>query len=698
MKAGVFFAGLSVAVSMVAEGQKLLPCGEAEMYSKALREHPELVQTRNQLEQFTQEYVQNQTSSRTSSQTVYVIPLVFHIIHNYGPENISDAQIYNEMVQLNKDYRKLNSDTSLIISQFKTIAADCHIEFRLAQIDPNGKCTNGIDRIPSLLTYNAGDNSKLNQWSPSKYLNIWVVATLSGDLAGYAYLPGAMPKSADDGVVILSTYIGNIGTGNPETSRALTHEIGHCLNLYHPWGPTNSPGVSCAGSDNVNDTPDTQGFNFCPSTLSQAEVCNPPTVENYQNYMEYSYCSEMFTAGQAARMQATLNSGVASRSSLWQPSNLIATGVNIDTTVNNLCTADFSASRLVFCEGGNTTFTDNSWNGTPTSWNWSFPGGSPSTGTTSQVEVMYPAAGTYDVSLTVSNGTSSPAITKSGFITVFATTAEHVAPFTEGFESGPVPNNNWTVNNVTSDNKYTWTTTNTVGYSSSSSVFINNFDSDSSSYSQLISPTIDLTTISNPKLYYRVAYAQSNASSTDKLSVFVSSNCGANWGAARQSKSGSVLSTVSPQVESSAFTPNSASQWRLDSVPLTLYASDKNVRIMFQFTNGSGNNIYLDDINISSSNNITGMNDLVESALDFTIYPNPSENKSTVNFSLVNSAKVSVQVFNVLGKDVADLVESQNLVSGNYKYAFNASELNSGVYFVKLLIDDQLFVKKVVVK
>ena len=78
-----------------------------------------------------------------------IIPVVFHVIHYNGPENISDEQIYSGIEVMNRDFRKLNPDTADVITEFEDIAADSEIEFRLAQIDPDGNCHTGINRIVS---------------------------------------------------------------------------------------------------------------------------------------------------------------------------------------------------------------------------------------------------------------------------------------------------------------------------------------------------------------------------------------------------------------------------------------------------------------------------------------------------------------------------------------------------------------------
>ncbi len=675
-------------------------CGQAEMNDAAIAAHPEIVQATEQMEAYSQDYVAKNKGVKTaSSGKVFLIPVVFHIIHNYGPENIPDAEIYNEMIQLNNDYRMLNSDSTLVISQFDTIKADAHFEFRLAQKDPNGNCTNGIDRIASVLTYDAGDSSKLNQWDPSKYLNVWVVNSLYNDFAGYTYIPSTAANPAIkpyDGVIMLYDYVGGIDQSIPQVSRCLTHEIGHYFNLYHPWGPSNAPGVKC-GNDGVNDTPVTKGYDYCPTSPSDAEICTAGVVENYQNFMEYSYCSNMFTADQASRMHAAAYSSVANRNNLWQPANLTATGINIDTTVNNLCTAAFTMDKNTICEGASINFTDASWNGTPTSWNWSFPGGKPATATTSSVNVVYPDPGTYGATLTVSNGVSSPSVTENNIVFVLSSTAAQSAPFFDGFETGgPFPNANWAFDEITQESDYSWATT-SPGYNSNTSAFINNFDCDTAATGQLFSTTINLSTVPSPKLYFRVAYAQKEASNTDSLNVFVSSNCGAGWGSPRFKASGKNLATVAPTT--APFKPSSASQWKLDSVSLTPFASMKNVRIIFQFSNGLGNNIYLDNINIASSDISAGIEeDLMKNTIDMNLYPNPVGDNATLSFYLANSASVSIRIYDILGKEIMSLANGEKLGNGTHQYAVSSSGISSGIYFVRLLADDQQFVQKFVVR
>ena len=109
-------------------------CGTTEATQALYLLHPELVQKQVDYDNMITAKVKQKKMSK-SPEAVYIIPIVFHIIHTDGTENISDAQILDQVAILNRDYRKLNADTSLIVAGFDTIAADIKVEFRLARLD-----------------------------------------------------------------------------------------------------------------------------------------------------------------------------------------------------------------------------------------------------------------------------------------------------------------------------------------------------------------------------------------------------------------------------------------------------------------------------------------------------------------------------------------------------------------------------------
>ncbi|MDX9905279.1 MAG: PKD domain-containing protein [Bacteroidales bacterium] len=80
-------------------------------------------------------------------------------------------------------------------------------------------------------------------------------------------------------------------------------------------------------------------------------------------------------------------------------------------------TAAFSGTPTTVCTGSQVTFTDQSL-GSPNSWTWSFPGGTPSSSTLQNPVIAYNTPGTYDVTLTVGNGSTTDVLTKTAYISV----------------------------------------------------------------------------------------------------------------------------------------------------------------------------------------------------------------------------------------------------------------------------------------
>ena len=104
-----------------------------------------------------QRHIEQKRNSRTQDEEIYSIPVVVHVIHNNssgkiggtGNNNISEQQIISQIEVLNKDFRRLNSDTNKTPEQFKSVAVDTKIEFCLANRTPEGGQTNGITRTYS---------------------------------------------------------------------------------------------------------------------------------------------------------------------------------------------------------------------------------------------------------------------------------------------------------------------------------------------------------------------------------------------------------------------------------------------------------------------------------------------------------------------------------------------------------------------
>lgn len=685
--AAVVFSFTGISLAQTVEGLRF--CGASEVNHLLYEKHPEALKAREELEQYTRNF----SEQKSQQPPVYIIPVVFHIIHEYGSENISDAQCEDAIRVMNEDYRKLNPDTDDIVSAFKPIAADCEIEFRLARLDPNGNCTNGIERIVSPTTNVGDETAKLNPWPRNRYLNIWVVRSIASGAAGYSQYPSAVAGSwgaAVDGIMILSTYVGSIGTGSYSRSRALTHEAGHWLNLAHCWGNSNSPGLSsnCADDDNVSDTPNTIGWTSC--NLNGASCGS--ALDNVQNYMEYSYCSRMFTEGQKTRMRAALTSSTASRNNLWTSANLNFTGVNSSVT---LCSpiADFSSDAQTVCAGTPITFLDQSFNGAPTSWSWTFTGGTPSSSSSQNPTITYNTPGTYTVTLTSTNGAGSDAVTKTSFITVESSSPDVTnGIFSESFESLTISGSQWRVVNSGGP---AWAIFNSTGFTGTKSMRINNLGSSIDDVDEFITPSLDLSQFPSPRLYFRYAYAQlpNSDASLNTLRVMVSSDCGKTW-SIRRTLTGSTLATVSAQSATFVPTAGSTTQWRQDNVNLSTFASTTNLLVKFSFTAGGGNNIFIDDININSPTSIEE-DMVIENSL--SIFPNPSDGQFDVLFDLSLPARVSMELTDLSGRMISQLPEG-NFFAGSQRLQMNVQGLSSGMYLISLVTDGRKITRKVFIR
>ena len=76
-------------------------CAHKEQREKMQKEHPELIPAQEARRQFLENFTHHfHTNQSVRSSVNLLIPVVFHVVHNNGVENISDAQIHESIVQL----------------------------------------------------------------------------------------------------------------------------------------------------------------------------------------------------------------------------------------------------------------------------------------------------------------------------------------------------------------------------------------------------------------------------------------------------------------------------------------------------------------------------------------------------------------------------------------------------------------------
>ena len=695
-------------------------CGTTAQQEQYFAEHPRAREAQKAFYERMQALAQAQ--QRTSYVSDITIPVVVHVIHAGGTDNISDRQINSAITLLNDDYQKLNGDTATIIPLFRPIAASIGFKFRLARKDPSGNCTNGITRhyMPGLVNDpQNGTVQTVGVWDQARYLNIWLVNTIGtpsagGYVVGYVSPPN-LPTNARDGFVVRQDFFGNQGTSSPRnySLRGATHEIGHYFGLSHPWGQTNNPGSGdCSGTDYVADTPATDGTFNC--NLSYAP-CGP--IANVQNYMDYASCANMFTQGQRALMRQVLNSN---RPQLVSQANLLATGTN-DGYVAPECppVASFAVAAGVsanICAGSSVTLTDYSYNytsgGGSLTYTWSFPGGSPATLTTTtpSATVSYANAGFYSVTLTVSNSVGSSTTTQTNLIKVEGATGAETAPYSQSFEAPnfpalyPAPTlRNYETSGATSAGvtsaSYRWVRQAALPAADGSAyLVVSDRIYPTSAVTTLITPNINLSAVPNAAVVrFARAFALRYSNSDDALRVSFSTDCGTTWSTPTVF-SASQLSTQGT-TPNNGFIPASAADWADLSVPIpTAYQGSGLFKIRFQMVNGSqaGNNFYFDNLRVSSP--LATKADALASR-GISVYPNPLTNETAVHLTLTSPTEVQLRLSDVLGREVLR-TPAKTYGAGQLALPVQAAgrALPAGVYVVRISLNGETFSSKLTVE
>ena len=369
------------------------PCLSDIIHDKLMATNPEYAHRSKSNEALLQKSIANNGGGNQTLTATFIVPVVVHVIHlgeavGTGT-NISNAQILSAITSLNDAYRKAPG------TPFDGNGVDTGIEFCLAQKDPSGNPTTGINRINGTGTANyenIGVDGNLNEvqvkalsfWDNEKYYNIWVVSEIdnNGGLSGtqgYAYYP---PGGAftEDGTIILFNAFGFDPGGSlgynlksyTNLNMTMIHEMGHALNLFHTFNgdasgsacPPNTPGQCATEGDFVCDIPPhIRSQSNCIADGTANSCSSGSTALDYQhNYMDYSSdaCTNMLTAGQSARTTATLNT---SRSSLVTTSNLAAcgcSGVSVSIAVtggsNPTCTGQSITFTATPVNAGSPTY------------------------------------------------------------------------------------------------------------------------------------------------------------------------------------------------------------------------------------------------------------------------------------------------------------------------------------------------------
>lgn len=672
----VFTAAVAVFVGLSAFSQNNW-CGSDAYLNQLLENNPEQKAYYESMRD--QQYALGQNGMAKRDGEKIIIPTVVHVMWSSCDGNISKAQIEDALRIMNEDFARTNPDTGLTREIFKPHAGALDVEFRLAQIDPNGQPTDGINRVETPLAVTANNNVKsIANWPTSKYFNIWVVESISfggsGTVLGYAQFPGSGNWNTY-GVVIRNDAMGTIGTSNAD-GRTLTHEAGHCFNLYHTF--QDGCGNSCQFSgDRICDTPPSSeatwscsfSLNTCANDAGGGSPYSFGTPDMIENFMSYNSCQNLFTKGQMDVMEAVF-SNFSTLENLVSQSNLEATGVD------GLLAADFEPANILVIKDEPAIINDHT-RYDADGWEWDFGASSfPATSDVKSPEVTFIERGYMPVSLTASRTGMGDATVNKG---VFVVSREgDFLPWISSFESeAAVPSDNWMPQNIDQDDTE-WQVTNLAAFDGEQSLMVNNYGLCGGRSDYLYTPTLDLTPFTSANLRFNVAFAQRTFANNDFLRIHISRDLGQSWQLLWVQGGSSLRSIMN--TESMEWYPSDTTEWIEKSVSISTNANDEGVVIRFEFASDGGNNFFMDNVRITG--NFSGE----------LLHHMPKSGTQGLKESVLIDWKAvgGIDAYEYQ-LDTESSFESENLIEGSHSYINEYSDNEDTEYLAEDLIHGETY-------
>ncbi len=738
------------------KGYSQAPCATDEIYKLQKQQNPDVAAYEKQLNESIAAFIASaanpaKAAAKTSTDThadtdYYDIPVVVHVIHNYGAELLKDSSIYGLIKDLNTFYNAQNN-LSTIIPPFRKYIGNAKMRFHLATKDPMGNPTTGITHRVSYLTYGGDDQAKFDQWPPHNYYNIWcenVIGrpTPGGTVLAYSTLPpGAESFPYNDGVI---TRADRINDGN-----TIQHESGHFFNLLHLWNSGTGVGEVC-GDDEVDDTPPTKGhFSVCGATQLYDTTCatnyyklyvgasgmsdslvNYPDTTNTQNVMDYSDCPQnMLSKGQVWRMRATLNSPIGGRNNLWADENLAVTGAL--TSVDLAPVTDFVTRQTIIATspisfftfpGTNLFFNNKSWRDTITKVEWTFSNGAAKptasfttySGINSGFDNNFAEPGWVNIKLEATgNNTGVTSTTYDHSVFVADKTGVNGAGYMQEFNADG-DRDKWPTFNYYNNN-FKWKLAD-VGVFDNSCIMYQGFDertgtdlltgSPRGDYDDLYSVPFDLSSYAGSglcNLNFHFSSASRTGSPdhvTDTMVIDYSTNKTHVWVNLTTLGKGNL---INKGASSTAYTPTSYADWSPMTIAIPNAARSPYTVFRFRYkpgvfkgaTQGStGNNFYMDRIHVSAWP--ADVANVKMGDIDVRVVPNPTNGDAYVVVKDIANSKVEIAVSDITGKVV---YRTHEQLSGNAARVQIPHQViaTQGIYLVQTITGNQTNTQKLVV-
>lgn len=515
--------------------------------------------------------IKNVSKGRVQN-TIVDIPIKAHIIRESNSQGgLSEAQLTAAINTANNFYENANIKFSL----FGDI--------------------NFIDNS-DYYDFDAADEGKLAVPNDvANVINVYFFNSISSQgsaLCGYTRFPPSEDR----------VFMAN---GCTTSGNTFAHELGHYFTLYHTHGKTNTgttdelvDGSNCAtAGDNLCDTPADPNLSgkvngSCQYTGGAKDDNGDffnPMVANIMSYAPGS-CRNMLTADQYFRVRTGFENG---RSYL----NFTSQGFSVI----------FNADQKEICAGNEVRFEAVSFGGV--SFQWSFPGGTPSTSTSKTPKVTYLNPGVYNVSVTAMNSNDqATSFSRSGYITVIDPLANStIDEVVENFGSINLPPD-WSIDN--SDLSLTFELNDFVDRNegSTGSLWVNNYNYSTEvprNEDVLVFPNMSKEGIRGFNLSFDYAYTFRKGGFEgavfipdvyDTLQVILDDGCNREnmvlW-----AKGGDNLKTA-PETDVEFFP--AADQWNTVSIDYSMTSNQAEYSLIsLKNVSYNGNNLFIDNIRIT---------------------------------------------------------------------------------------------------
>jgi len=204
----------------------------------------------------------------------------------------------------------------------------------------------------------------------------------------------------------------------------------------------------------------------------------------------------------------------------------------------------------------------------------------------------------------------------------------------------------------------------------------------------LVSPVLDFSRAKDASMVFDISYAQGN-SAVEDLKVLISRNCGNNY---------QELDYSLPEVQSASemWFPASSDDWFSNTVDLSAYAGEKEIRLAFVLRNANGNNLYVDNIEFFVTEEARNLDiDTQYSIFGYNL-SELEKSELKIGFNLIRRQNVRCQILNAMGKTVRDITWF-DVLNQVFELPLDA-DVNSGIYIVRVEINGAHFGTRILVR